>query len=191
MEEMIQKAVNYVNQNTELLVENVNETFEEEKEWIRKQVVQLIQERFSQPLPHYRWEYDGCPYDRSGTLVKEGEISDQQTVSDFLENEYTGGRVPTYESHRRFAYDTYGDWLSQESLTIADNIMMESVKTDVESYLGEKVPKEVMDEIQSRCNDFDDIYINSVAADFFCHEGVIEYTEIGDRMLSEILSESI
>lgn len=125
----------YINCHITEIVNHINEQFHNSKDFIKAKILHEIK-RYLEPLPiHYEWQYDGCPYDCSGELVYDGYVSLNQTISDFLANEYSGQRVPTYESGRGFNYLTYGDKLSDFTRSLADTIMYNSVKSQLKKRI--------------------------------------------------------
>lgn len=100
-----------IKDHTEEIAKKINEQFELEKESIKEQLLDEIK-GYITPVPsHYEWTRGDCPYDDSGELYVDGLVSLDQTIAEFLENEYTGEKEATYESHRGFYYECYGDKL--------------------------------------------------------------------------------
>lgn len=184
----ISKYVEYATANAEDIGKIVNMQFEEAKGVIKAKLIEQIQVYLT-PIPtHYKWEYDGCPYDYSGRLVENGTIDLDQTVSDFLESEYSGNTEATYVSRMGLRYNTYGDELSYETLNIACNIMLSSIHKQLEKHFEEKISTELFSEIREECDDFDDIYDNCLAFEFFSYEPAIEFAGIGNIKLSQIIN---
>lgn len=90
--------VKYVYSNTEKIVNAVNNNFKQSKEFIKAELIKTIK-NFLNPIPkHYDWEVDYNPFDYSGVIVENGIIDLNQTVLNFLNEEYTGNKVATYLS---------------------------------------------------------------------------------------------
>ena len=90
------KYIEYVDSNTEKIASYVNSCFEQSKDFIRAKLIREIRGYIIPPPVHYVWEYDGNPYDCSGIIVENGVIDLNQTVKEFLENEYSGNQEPTF-----------------------------------------------------------------------------------------------
>ncbi len=103
------KCVEYVNSHVEEIAEYVNECFDQSKEFIKARLIRRIRDELTPTPVHYEIKYVYDPYDHSGILVEDGYISLEQTVGEFLENEYSGNKKATYESGRGWNYLTYGD----------------------------------------------------------------------------------
>ena len=96
MEKEIHELNCIIEEDCENIAALVNIRFEEGKDLIRTQVLSKIKKMLTPVPPHFDWHYDGCPYDFSGALDKNGHVSLKQTVSSFLENEYAGYSTATY-----------------------------------------------------------------------------------------------
>ena len=185
MNDIVQCA-EYVNENVTKIAENVNKKFYRDKDYIKKQLIMTIQS-FLSPIPvHYYWVYDGCPYDYSGILVKDGFVSLEQTVDEFLSCEYSGNKESTYISRFGFSYNSYGDELSYVTLDIGIKIMDTCIREQIENHFRRKISEEELECIREECNNFDDIYINCLASEFFSYEVAIAFVDIGKLMLNEI-----
>ena len=104
----IQQYTNYVNFHVEEIARCVDARFEKNKCQIKSKIVKEIK-RYMTPLPvHFEIKRDNNPFDCSGILVEDGDITLNQTVTDFLQNEYTGNKTATYMSGMGWSYDTYG-----------------------------------------------------------------------------------
>lgn len=176
--------IDYINCHITEIVNHINEQFHNSKDFIKAKILHEIK-GYLEPLPiHYEWQYDGCPYDCSGELVYDGYVSLNQTISDFLANEYSGQKVPTYESGRGFNYLTYGDKLSDFTRSLADTIMYNSVKSQLENVFDIVIDAELFSEIM---DDYYNInYIECLADDFFTYEIPIDFVDIGQMKLIQL-----
>ena len=117
-----------------------------------------------EPLPHYRWSYDGCSYDYSGELIRDGDINIDITLGEFLD-EYTGSKWATFESGRGWSYTRYEKEVSHDLLEIGEMIMRSVIEryVDTERLTGDS---ELLfwDEIH------DSFYDNTLTYSFFCTE---------------------
>lgn len=178
--------IEYVEHNAKKIALQINEDFERQKDKIREELMTII-ENWLSPIPiHYEWEDDGCPYDSSGIIVVDGLITLDQTISEFLANEYTGYCEATYMSGQGFNYETFGEKLSYETLRIGFDIMICTIKRCLETHFKIKLTEEDLREIQSSCNEFDDIYDECFTSYFFWYETAIEFAGIGNIKLNEI-----
>lgn len=161
------KCVEYVNSHVDEIVEYVNECFDQSKEFIKARLIRRIRDELSPTPVHYEIKYVYDPYDHSGILVEDGYISLEQTVGEFLENEYSGNKKDTYESGRGWNYLTYGDEISYDTLDMASDIMFSSIRRHIENHFGENLSDDELEDIRESCSDFDDIYVDCKAYDFF------------------------
>lgn len=179
--------VDFINSHIDEIANYVNEKFDLLKDDFRDKIINKIK-GYLDPLPaHYDLEDDGCPYDKSGVINEKGSISLNQTVSNFLEEEYTGSYEATYISGMGTSYNTYGDELHGDIIDIADEIMLLAIQKFVESYFGTEFTGAKFEEIKQSCGDFQDIYDSCIAADFFFWQSAIEFVDIGDMKLFDIV----
>lgn len=182
----IQIYINFINTKNDKIAEYVNECFYSSKDFIKEKLIEQIR-KYLTPLPiHYEWEDDGCPYDISGQIRPNGKISLNQTISEFLENEYSGNKEATYISGMGFYYNSYGDELSYFTTKIAAEIMFSAIQKYIENHFYITISEEEFQLIRDKCEGFDDIYDNCLAFDFFSYEPAIEFTDIGNILLSQI-----
>ena len=181
----LEKYINYIEDNYMELASNVDKQFEESKEFIRASIIKEIREYLT-PIPvHYEWQPDDCPYDHSGVIIQDGYVDLNQTVSSFLEDEYTGDKIATYESGRGFEYWTYGDRLRYLTMSIAEEILQSSVKKQLEQKFDTVISDELFEEIMDYSHDIVDDY--SLSGGFFFYEEAIEFVGIGDMLLRRIV----
>lgn len=168
--ESMQQCIDYIKQNEDEIAEYVNSLFLAQKDVIREQILESLAAMLN-PIPtHYEWRSNDCPYDYSGELYEDGKVSLEQTVSEFLESEYTGASRATYVSHYGLSYNTYGDSLSDDTLEIGCSIMTDGIKDFVQRNAGipcERFSREEFFDIKTECNEFDPIYDECRASDFF------------------------
>ena len=134
--ENMQQCIDYIKQNEDEIAEYVNSLFLAQKDVIREKILESLAAMLN-PIPtHYEWRSNDCPYDYSGELYEDGKVSLEQTVSEFLESEYTGASRATYVSHYGLSYNTYGDSLSDDTLEIGCSIMTDGIKDFVQRNAG-------------------------------------------------------
>ncbi|MBQ7431330.1 hypothetical protein [Butyrivibrio sp.] len=178
----------YVANNTGMFAEEVNKSFERSKDLIKGRILNEIRKNLT-PIPeHFEWSRGECRYDSSGYLKEKGLISLNQTLYDFLNNEYTGASMPTYESGHGLNYCTYGDDLSIFTLDLACNYMRQTIKSIIESKFNISLTEDDMLTIGEGCDDYDRIYDACIASEFFFWEGPVEFCGIGGMQLSDIIS---
>ncbi len=182
----VKKYIDYIEANYMEMAKNVNKQFELSKEFIRASIIREIREYLT-PIPvHYEWKLDDCPYDYSGIIIQDGYVSLNQTVTSFLENEYTGDKEATYESGRGFNYLTYGDELGYFTMSIAGEILYSSVKNQLEQKFNTDISDELFEEVMDYSHDA--VYDYCLASDFFSSDGAIEFVCIGDMTLRHIVN---
>ena len=181
----VQEITEYIEQHVDIISAMVNERFEETKPFVRAKLRKIIRS-YLNPLPmHYEWVLDDCPYDHSGSLVVKGYIDINQTVASFLENEYTGSWTPTYESGCGKTYDTFGDNLFYEIISIAGTIMNDTIKKFIrESFSLYALADDEMDDILDMVGDC--VYDECIASDLFWYCEAIEYYNLSEVILTEI-----
>lgn len=168
----------------EQIANKVNEQFNNSKELIRGKILNKIK-GYITPLPiHYEWQNDDCPYDHSGKLIENGIINLNQTITEFLENEYTGGTEATYISGNGLRYNTFGDDLSNFTLKMGGEILYNTTRQYLEDFFGQSIPDEIFDNIMDEYHD--EIYDNCLASDFFSYEAAIEFVGIGNIKLTQL-----
>ncbi len=182
------KYIEYINSHDDEIIKYIDECFEQEKEFIKTKMIQQIREELS-PIPnHYEWKCVYNSYDHSGELIEDGYISLDLTVIDFL-NEYSGAKIATYESRYGWKYLTYDDEISEDMMEIASNIMLSAIRKYVENHFEENLSDDEFSNIKNACNDFDEIYENCKASDFFYCSIVAEFVGIGNIQLKNIIRE--
>lgn len=189
--ESMQQCIDYIKQNEDEIAEYVNSLFLAQKDVIREQLLESLAAMLN-PIPtHYEWRSNDCPYDYSGELYEDGKVSLEQTVSEFLESEYTGASRATYVSHYGLSYNTYGDSLSDDTLEIGCSIMTDGIKDFVQRNAGipcERFSREEFFDIKTECNEFDPIYDECRASDFFWATAAVEFAGIDKMTLKEVLA---
>ena len=181
--------VEYVNSHVPEIAKYVNDCFDNSKELIRAKLIKIIRGYLTSIPTHYVHMDDDNPYDHSGIIVEDGELSLDQTISEFLENEYSGNQEATYMSGMGWNYNTYGDELSEETIQIAGDIMHLAIQRYIEKHFSISLSDEEFEDIRFKCDEFDPIYNECVASDFFWSEPAIEFVNIGDIKLTDIVDE--
>lgn len=72
---------------------------------------------------HYEWECGPEYWDSSGELREDGVADEQQSVWNFLENEYTGAWTPTFVSGHGKSWTTYGDLFDTDVSELWDYVV--------------------------------------------------------------------
>lgn len=174
-----------IKDHTVEIAKKINEQFELEKDSIKKQLLDEIK-GYITPVPsHYEWTRGDCPYDDSGEIYVDGLVSLDQTIADFLENEYTGEKEATYQSRHGFYYECYGDQISYLLKEIKENIVQKTVKKYVEELFGEEISEDDLFRIFEEY--YSEIYAESIAFDFDFYGDAVKFTGIQNMKLSELV----
>lgn len=177
----------YVNTHTDEIATYVDECFEQSKDFIKTKLIREIREYLS-PIPfHYVRRYNHDPYDDSGILVRDGYVTLDQTITEFLQNEYSGNKEATYVSRMGWYYRTYEDELQDLTIEISAEIMRLAIRRYIENQFNACLSDNDFEDIWDTCDSCDEIYDNCVASDFFSSFSAIEFTDIGEMQLSNIL----
>lgn len=177
--------IEIIKDHTEEIAKKINEQFELEKDSIKEQLLEEIR-GYITPVPkHYEWTRGYCPYDDSGEIYVDGLVSLYQTIAEFLENEYTGEKEATYESHRGFYYECYGDKLCYITQDIEGEILRKVTRKYLEELFGKELTEEEFDDVMDEYHD--ELYDGSIAYEFFWYETGIEFTGIQNMKLSELV----
>lgn len=184
----IQQYANYVNSHVEEIARCVDARFEKDRIQIKGKIVEEIKSYIT-PLPvHFEIKRDNNPFDRSGVLVEDGDVTLNQTIMDFLQNEYTGNKTATYMSGMGWSYDTYEDELGYLTLEMSYEIMILTIREHIESHYCVKLSDDEFEDIKCACYDFDDIYMDCIANEFCCPLEAIKFVGIGDIKLSSFVN---
>ena len=185
-------GVQYIEDHLKEVCQAVDDKIEESSDEIEKQIFDYIRAHVNVNTKHLEWDFDGCPYDRSGILVEKGTIDLSQPLKVFLNEEYTGQRIPTFESGCGWHYERYEEPLSNLTLEIGETILDNIVKTMIGNQfhinMEEEIAKDevlflnIMDEVH------DDIFDGTLVLHFFSYEFVLEWLGIEDITIQEILN---
>lgn len=181
----ITKYAEYIKEHAKEIGEKVNHEMRESIDSIREDLVDTIKAYLEFSPIHYEWQPDGCPYDSSGKIVEKGTVSLDQTVKEFLSNEYTGRTTATFTSGHGLSYDAFGYELSYYTFELAEDFMYNVTKNELELVFPQEINDDMFNEIINYCHD--DIFDNCLAIDFFCWEPAIDFVGIGDIKLSELM----
>lgn len=186
--EYAKKYAEYVDTHTEEIAKKVDIAFEEQKENIKEKIFDWIANCFDEngACNQYKWYKDYCPWDFSGEVKLDGSVSLEQTIEEFLRDEYTGQWEASYTSHYGKNWKTYGDDLSYATLDIGWDIMLGAIKKAVEEEFKTTLSDNDMSCIRDEC-DFDSVYDECRANEFFCWEGAVEFVDIRDIELRDLL----
>lgn len=192
MEEKEKVFADYIENNCESIAKEVDREFENQKGKIRKEIVNEIARYLDPVPPHYEWYDDGIPWDHSGDLRKEGTVSLDQSVEDFLEHEYTGNWTPTFESHYGKMYDTYDTNLSYTTYEIGYTIMTDVIlKSLNRAFNCSLTEKDAFGYNGIFLTDyFDPVYEQCQAFEFFFASEACKYVGILNMSLQDIIAEA-
>lgn len=181
----IKLCEDYIDKNYKTIAQLVNKQFELERDSIREDILAEIKKYLNDPkLVHYEWYDDGCTYDFSGKLKKDGLIDFNQTIASFLNNEYTGDTEATYISHYGLYHTVYGDKLSYETLELACKILHKVILSELKKNVDYSISEGLLYELESS---IDQVYDNSYAFEFFNYKFPIEFVGISDIKLCTLI----
>lgn len=177
--------IEIIKDHTKEIAKKINEQFEQEKDSIKKQLLDEIK-GYITPVPkHYEWTRGDCPYDDSGEIYVDGLISLDQTIADFLENEFTGEKEATYESRHGFRHETYGDRIENLARNIGFDILKKITCGYAEKLFNTAISGEDFMRILEKYNY--EIYVDSMSFDFIFYERAIRFVRIEGLKLSELV----
>lgn len=184
---MLKNIINHINSNTEEIAEYINDYFDKKKTVMKETIINVLR-GYLEPIPiHYTWSRGDNPHDSSGVLVQDGEVSLNQTVSSFLENEYSKNITATHEKGQGQHYNTYGDELQDDIHELTGEIMKEAICEYVKEQFDISISDDDFEYLQDTCDDFQDIYDECIVYDFFAYEEVISFVELDDVKLTQVI----
>lgn len=180
----------YIDSHVEEISSQVNTAFLQKKEKIREDIISLIVSVFGddKSVPHYEWQRGDVPWDYSGELYKAGKINLNQTIAEFLDDEYTGNWIPTFQSGHGMRFATYEDSLSEETLNIGCSIMLDVIQHCVENEFHITFTPDEFEDFRIE-GDFDSVYDNCLANEFFSALGAVRYVGLENVTLKDLLDE--
>lgn len=189
--EELQKYVDCIYDHDKEIVIYINKQFNESKIEIREDILNKIKD-FLSPIPdHYRWKYDGCPYDFSGKLVKKRKINLDQTILDFLKNEYTGKREEShcrgFNDNFKYYFPKYKDLLIDFTIPYANNFVCQCIHKYLNIHFQTNISGTDFKNIMDECCIIDEIYCDSITEYFISAERLLKYLKIGKMKLSELM----
>lgn len=169
-----------IKDHTKEIAKKINEQFEQEKDSIKEQLLEEIR-GYITPVPrHYEWTYDD-----SGEIYVDGLVSLDQTIADFLENEYTGEKEAVYQNRHGLRYETYGDRIENLTRNIGFDILKKITCEYAEKLFNTAISREDFMRILEKYNY--EIYVDSMAFDFTLYERAIRFVRIEGLKLSELV----
>ena len=178
---------NYIVQNLGDIIKYINSQLPDMHSYIAKRVLGEIRSYLS-PLPtHYRWEIDeAVTWDRSGRIEQDGLISLNQTVITFLEEEYTGNSIATYESGRGLDYMTYRDKLDDFVRYLGAELKIALTARYIENNTGIVLEDKDYTTVSDCISDNDD-FDEDLDIDFFFCLHVMRILGINDVLLGDLV----
>ena len=178
---------NYIVQNLGDIIKYINSQLPDMHSYIENRVLGEIRSYLS-PLPtHYKWEIDeAVSWDRSGRIVQDGLISLNQTVKTFLEEEYTGNSLATYESGRGLDYMTYIDKLDSFVQDIGAELKIALTVRYIENNTGIVLEDKDYTTVNECLMDNDD-FDEDLDIDFFDCTDVMRILGINDVLLGDLV----
>ena len=182
--------VRFLDEHSDECIQQVNQLFLAKKEELKEELLDMIKICASPLPPHYEWEPDPCdpPWDHSGRLAECGTVSPELTITEFLDNEYTGPfrKRATFCSGCGWHYETWGDEISGDTLNLGHEVMLEGIRVMLEKAFGQKITEDELHAVEEE-RSFDDIFDECPASDFFSATGAAEFAGIADLTLSDLL----
>lgn len=183
---MLKDIIKYLNDNKDDIVIVVNNALVKNKQIIKNSLLTEIK-KYITPIPiHYVCDYSNCTYDYSGELVEDGYIDLNQTVEDFLQNEYSGTKMPTFTSHYGYYYNTYANELEYLEREISNDILLKTIRSCINEHFNCIISEDDFDTLWEHFDGFDDIYADSNCYDFDCGNFAWEFTEISKLKLNNL-----
>lgn len=179
-EDGYEKYLGYIEDSLDEVAEKVTRIFDERKKGLAATLCGMLRDAAS-CATHYEWRRGDCPYDTSGELKDCGDIDLNISIADFLEEEYTGGTKATYVSGHGLSYETYQDSLTNDTITLCENVLRDAVRICLqEAFPEDEVSERDAEEVIYECHD--DIYDNCPAESFWPCSGALEYCGIDTEM---------
>lgn len=177
----------YIVQNLGDIIKYINSQLPDMHSYIANRVLGEIRSYLS-PLPkHYRWEIDeAVTWDRSGRIEQDGLISLNQTVKTFLEEEYTGNSLATYESGRGLDYLTYIDKLDDFIRDLGVELKRALTARYIENNTGIVLEDKDYTTVSDCISDNDD-FDEDLDIDFFDCTDVMRVLGISDVLLGDLV----
>lgn len=178
---------NYIVQNLGDIIKYINSQLPDMHSYIANRVLGEIRSYLS-PLPkHYKWEIDeAVSWDSSGRIVQDGLISLNQTVKTFLEEEYTGDSLATYESGRGLDYMTYIDKLDDFVRYLGAELKIALTVRYIENDTGIVLEDKDYTTVNEFLMDNDDLD-DDLDIDFFDCNDVMKILGISDVLLGDLV----
>lgn len=159
----------------------------EKKQWMKLQVLEEIKKiALSKPY-HYEWILGDNARDWSGYLTKNGKINFSQSISDFLRNEFTGEKTPTYNKYYGWYYKTYSDKLDEFISEMVADIVNDTTRKYLQEVGGEYTEEDIISFI---VNELEEVLVNNdIYFQLEIESEKFEFFDIGDIIVSELLEE--
>ena len=185
-------GVQYIEDHLKEVCQAVDDKIEESSDEIEKQIFDYIREHVNADTKHLEWDFDGCPYDHSGILVEKGTIDLSQSLGVFLNEEYTGQRIPTFESGCGWHYECFGEPLATFSWDIAEAILKKVINTMIENHFHINMENEMAKDKELFADILDEVhdlvFDDSLVSSFFFPGFAVEWLGIEDITIQEILN---
>lgn len=163
---------NLIDYNLYDIVDFIKQYLNSNKSKISAGIFSILRGTISKYTNHYVWEVGDCEYDHSGEIHRDGYVDNKISISDFLENEYTGQSVATYISHYGLHYETCEDVFTQDVSYYMYELMLDLIVEFFETYCCTKIDKDDLFDVT------DDVYEGTEICYFDCIETIVEYTGI-------------
>lgn len=180
--------LNYINSHMADIAKYTDNYFERLKDYIYRELKSEIISYITPVPTHYEWEWDGCPWDNSGQLREEGKISLDQTVEQFLMEEYTGNKIASYCSGCGFFWLKYKDILEYKVRELSVVLMVKAIKEYLEKEFSCVLSRQDMDDLWDITDCWNDIYDYSMLLTFDIDTEAVKFVGLDTVKLYSLIS---
>lgn len=175
----------YIEQNLDDIINYINSELPDMHSYIANRVISEIRSYLS-PLPyHYKWQKDS--YRRnSGKLVRDGIISLNQTVGNFLEEEYTDASSATIVGGSWLHTMTYMDKLNDFVLDLGLELRLALTMRYIENNTGLVLGNYDADMISECITDYGE-FDEEIDIDFEDCADIMRLVQIYDVLLGDFV----
>lgn len=161
---------NLIDYNLYDIIDFIKQYLSDNKTEISSKIFTILRDTILTYKDHYVWESGDCEYDYSGEIHKDGIIDNSISISNFLENEYTGNTFATYISHYGLHHETCCDVFTQDTDHYMYELMLDLIVKFFDTYCCTVIDKDDLFDVT------DDVYEGTEICYFDCIETITEYT---------------
>ena len=180
------KYVEYVESNLDEIVAYTDKKFEESKDELKEKLLNEVKQQLSSVPEHYVWKHsESGSYDQSGHLREDGYVSLNQTLNEFLENEYSGRRTFTGVKRMKWQYEKWDEEFFDICYEISGDLIRSCIRKCIEEHFDEKYSNDEASSIIDVV--YDTVYDECIGNQFFNVISAMDFVGIGDMLLSDIV----